>query len=346
MDKEPFPEAGRDEYYFSTPALTARLDELCGAVDRGNVLLLDEQASGKSTMLDSFVETACERWRIFRLQANGHMSAKEFVHELVTTFGLPPREPAAAELRDVDTLLELFSTRSVVAVIVIDDVHLLQSSALEQLLYLARRWERYSVRFLICAEPGLVERLESLSEGSHFPGAVTTLGMPRFNHEQVGDYLHMCLFRAGLVGDSPFDPIVIASVTEKARGLVGTIYPLARELLGEAGEKGSHPGRGGPPEQRRALRWPVAVVAAAGLGVLLMAALHGLPSPQSKVESRQYLDVFQSSVRFRRARARGIPRIVQLPPTPERLDPVLECWKYWVFDRSTCLGGNAGWGSA
>jgi type II secretory pathway predicted ATPase ExeA len=297
MDKEPFPEVGRDEYYFSTPALTARLDELCGAVDRGNVLLLDEQASGKSTMLDSFVETACERWRIFRLQANGHMSAKEFVHELVTTFGLPPREPAAAELRDADTLLELFSTRSVVAVIVIDDVHLLQSSALEQLLYLARRWARYSVRFLICAEPGLVERLESLSEGGHFPGAVTTLGMPRFNHEQVGDYLHMCLFRAGLVGDSPFDPIMVASVTEKARGLVGAIDPLARELLGEAGEQGSHPGRGGP-EQRRALRWPVAVVAAAGLGVLLMAALPGLPSPQSKVESRQYLDVFQSSIRF------------------------------------------------
>ena len=297
LDKEPFPEAGRDEFYFSTPALTARLDELCGAIDRGNVLLLDEQASGKSTMLDSFVETGRERWRIFRPQANAHMSAKEFVHALVATFGLPLREPAAAELRDVDTLLELLSTRSQVAVIVIDDVHLLQSSALEQLLYLARRWESYSVRFLICAEPGLIDRLESLPEGNHFPGAVTTLGMPRFNHEQVGDYLHMCLFRAGLVGDSPFDPAIVASLTEKARGLVGAIDPLARELLGGAGEKRCHPGRG-DAEQRRALRWPVAVVAVAGSGVLLMAALPGLPSPQSKVESRQYLEVFQSSIRL------------------------------------------------
>lgn len=297
LDKEPFPEAGRDEFYFSTPALTARLDELCSAIDRGNVLLLDEQASGKSTMLDSFVETGCERWRIFRLQASAHMSAKQFVHELVTTFGLPPREPAAAELRDADTLLELLSTRSLVAVIVIDDVHFLQSSALEQLLYLARRWERYNVRFLICAEPSLIDRLESLPEGNHFPGGVTTLGMPRFNHEQVGDYLHMCLFRAGLVGDSPFDPAIVASVTEKAHGLVGVIDPLARELLGEAGEKRCHPGRG-DPEQRRALRWPVAVVAVAGASVLLMAALPGLPSPQSKAESRQYLEVFQPSIRL------------------------------------------------
>ena len=297
LDKEPFPEARGDEFYFSTPALTARLDELCGAIDRGNVLLLDEQASGKSTMLDSFVEAGCGRWRIFRLQASARMSAKEFVHELVSTFGLPPREPAAAELRDADTLLELLSTRSLVAIIVIDDVHRLESSALEQLLYLAKRWERYSVRFLICAEPGLLDRLESLREGGHFPGGVTTLSMPRFNHEQVGDYLHLCLFRAGLVGDSPFDPAMVASVTEKARGLVGAIDPLARELLGVAGEKRCHLSRG-DPEQRRARRWPVAVVAVAGLGVLLMAALPGFSSPQSKVESRRHLQVFQSSIRL------------------------------------------------
>lgn len=297
LDKEPFPEAGHDEFYFSTPALTARLDELCGAIDGGSVLLLDEQASGKSTMLDSFVERAAEHWRIFRLQADAHMSAKEFVHQLVTTFGLPPREPAAAELRDVDTLLGLFSTRSLVAVIVIDDVHLLRVSALEQLLYLARRWQRFAVRFLICAEPSLADRLESLAEGNHFPGEVTTFGMPRFNHEQVGDYLHMCLFRAGLVGDSPFDPAMVTNVTEKARGLVGAIDPLARELLGESGERGSHSGRG-VAEQGRALRWPVALVAVAGLGVLLMAALPGLSSPRSEVKSRQYLDVFESSIRF------------------------------------------------
>ena len=305
LDKEPFPEAGGDEFYFSTPALTARLDELCGAIDRGNVLLLDEQASGKSTMLDSFVEAVCERWRVFRLQANARMSAKEFVHELVSTFGLPPREPAAAELRDADTLLELLSARSLVAVIVIDDVHRLENSVLEQLLYLARRWQRYSVRFLICAEPGLMDRLESLRDGEHFPGGAATLGMPRFDQEQVSDYLHMCLFRAGLVGDSPFDPAIVASVTEKVRGLVGAIDPLARELLGEAGEKRCRLGRG-DAQQRRARHWPVAVVAVAGLGVLLMAAPPGISSPQSKVESHHHLEGFQSNIRLAPREGSGI----------------------------------------
>ena len=213
LEKESFPEAGDSEFYFTTPALTARLDELCGAIDRGHVLLIDEEASGKSTMLDSFADAASERWRIFRLPARARMSAKELVHELVSTFGLPPREPAAAALRDADTLLELFTTRSQIAVIVIDDAHRLESGALEQLLYLSKRWQRYSVRFLISAEPGLMEQLESLREREHFPGDVTRLAMPRFDHEQMSDYLHMCLFRAGLVGDSPFDPVAGARAT-------------------------------------------------------------------------------------------------------------------------------------
>lgn len=134
-------------------------------------------------------------------------------------------------------------------------------------------------------------------EDDHFSGGVTAFGMPRFNHEQVGDYLHMRLFRAGLVGDSPFDPAIVAGVMEKARGLVGAIDPLARELLSEAGRKGCHLSRG-DPEQRRARRWPVAVLAVVGLGVLLMTALPGFSSPQSKAEPRQHREVFQSSIRL------------------------------------------------
>ena len=295
LEQEPFPEAGGDDFYFSTPALTAHLEELCEAIDRGNVLLLDEQASGKSTMLDSFVEAARERWRIFRVQAHAQISAKEFVHELVSTFGLPPREPAAAELRDADTLLELLTTRSQIAVIVIDDVHRLESGVLEQLLYLAKRWERYSVRFLICAETSLIDQLDSLHEGARFPGAVTTLGMPRLDHEQVGDYLHMCLFRAGLVGDSPFDPAIVATVTEKAGGLVGAIDPIARELLVEAGGRRRDHGYLNP-ERITARRWRAALVTAAGLGVLLAVAVPVFSASQSSVESHNHLEGFRPSI--------------------------------------------------
>lgn len=295
LTREPFSDTADREFYFSTPALSARLEELCRAIEDSHVLLVDDEGSGKSTMLDDFTEETAERWRVFRFRTGEYRNAEEFTHDLFSTFGLPLREPVAAELTDADTLFELLETRSRLAVIVMDDVHRLERDALELLLRLTRRWERYGVRFLICAEPELLEKLETLEEGGGLRARATTLGMPRFDHEQVGDYLHMCLFRAGLVGDSPFDPALVAEVTERARGLVGAIDPIARELLERVGE--GRPRRaGGDTSSGASRRWPVTLVAAAGLGALLVIAVPAKPTTTNQVESRDHAGEFRSSI--------------------------------------------------
>lgn len=293
LNEDPFPNVREREIYFSTPALGARLEELREAVTLGHVLLIDEKGSGKSTMLASFAECACERLRVFHLQVRGNQCAKEFAHDLLSKFGLPLRDPIAAELRDADTLLELLTTRSQSAVIVIDDAHRLEDGALEQLLYLVKRWERVEVRFLVCAEPVLLERLASLPGDPHFPGAVTTLAMPRFDDEQVSDYLQLCLYRAGLTGDSPFDPALVAKVTEETRGLVGAIDPMARALLEEAGGGTRRRSEDVPRVGRR---WPVALVVAAGLGALLTVALPGVPVSEDTAQSHLQSGKFRSNI--------------------------------------------------
>jgi len=294
LNEDPFPSVRDRDFYFSTPALSARLDELSEAVALGHVLLIDEAGSGKSTMLASFAECASERSRVFHLQARANQCAKEVAHDLVSKFGLPLREPIAAALRDADTLLELLTTRSQNAVIVIDDAHLLEDGALEQLLYLAKRWERVEVRFLVSAEPVLLEKLASLPGDLHFPGAVTTLAMPRFDDEQVSDYLQLCLYRAGLTGDSPFDPSVVAKVTEQTRGLVGAIDPIAKALLDEGAGDGA---RHRPAESAHlGRRWPVALVAAAGLGALLAVALPAVPESEDTAQSHRQSREFRSSI--------------------------------------------------
>lgn len=294
LEKEPFPESAGEKFYFSTPALTARLGELREAVGCGHVLLIDEQGSGKSTMLDSLAEAQSEQWRVFRLQARRLRSARGLLHDLMSAFGLPMREPAAAELRDADTFLELLSSRGKLAVIVIDDAHRLERMALEQLLYLARRWHAYGVHFLICAEPSLTGQLASLDADAKLPGPVATLGMPRFEHEQVSDYLHLCLFRAGLVGDSPFDSAGVAAVTDRANGLVGAIDPVARELL-NAGVSNCRGGaRYQGPAGRR--RWRAALAAVAGLGALLTIAVPAPSTSRDYTQTRGQVEVFRSGI--------------------------------------------------
>jgi type II secretory pathway predicted ATPase ExeA len=299
LEKEPFPVAAVDEFYFSTPALAARREELGSAIENGHVLLVDQEASGKTTMLDDFAEAVGERWRVFRLSADERTSAKDFVRALVEVFGLPSREPPAAALRDADALLELFTGQSRLAVIVVDDAHRLEPDALEQLLYLVKRWAQYSVRFLICAEPCLLARLEAIEGGERLPGCVAIFDMPRFDHEQVSDYLHLCLFRAGLTGDSPFDPEVVAMVTQRADGLVGAIDPIARELLASASTEVHHGdgrSRRGRKSHADARRWSLAVVIAAGIGVLLSVVAPGSATSALKAHSQDYSGAFKSSI--------------------------------------------------
>jgi len=298
LETAPFTHASGGAFYFSTPALEARCEELCAAIPRGHVLLVDEAASGKSTMLDSVVEAAYDGWRVFRLQANACMGAKDFVHALVSVFGLPTREPAAAALRDADALLEVLTAQSQIAVIVIDDAHRLEPGALDQLLYLARRWQQYSVRFVVSAEPSLATALDARPAEERFAAQTSAFGMPRFDREQVNDYLHLCLFRAGLVGDSPFDPDTVARVAERARGLVGAIDPIARELLDRAASAGQGRSSAAAAGRKRMTvrRWSVAVVAAAALGVLLTLAVPEFSRLRASTESMHERRGFQSSI--------------------------------------------------
>jgi type II secretory pathway predicted ATPase ExeA len=294
----PFEHADGAAFYFSTPALEARREALCNAVVCGHVLLVDEEGSGKSTMLEHMGETAAPNWRVFRLRAEPQMGAKDFVHALVSNFGLPTREPAAAELRDADALLEVLTARSQIAVIFIDDAHRLACSSFDQLLYLSKRWQHYSVRFVLCADPSLMKTLEARPAGERLAGRVAEFNMPRFDREQVSDYLHLSLFHAGFEGDSPFDPGAVAMVTERTRGMVGAIAPVASELLDESvSGRWSQSGGGGARRMGAAARrWPAIMVAAAGLGLLLTLAVPDSSRSKIRIESRHQTGSFRSDI--------------------------------------------------
>lgn len=265
LQTDPFPDGVDRRFYFDTPALEAQQNDLSRLIDDGDVLIVDEKGSGKSTALQRFVELAGDRMRIFVVRVPASQDARALSNALVAALGLPLREPVAAELRDADAFLELVNGRGDRAVIVIDDAERLERGALEQLLYLRKRWEHYDVRFLMAAQPELCERLDGLDAADRLLRGAVRLDMPRFDQEQIGDYLNLCLYRAGLSGDSPFDAERVARITAHARGLVGAVNPAARALLNESLHSGTHRADGA---RRRARRWSLAFAVIAMLGVL------------------------------------------------------------------------------
>lgn len=297
IEREPFPEERSDPFFMTTPALSARLDALAGALRRGHALLVDAPGSGRSALLERLVHTAPDGWRVVRPVLPPATDEKAFVRTLLEGLGLTPREPAAAALRDADTLLEMLAGRGVAPVIVVDDAGNLDEGAARQLGYLARRWDPLGARFLVVAEPGPTADLLAGAGGDGLPGDVTAFDMPRFDEGQVGDYLHMCLFRAGLAGDSPFDAALVARVARESGGRIGAVGPIARGMLAEAGVGNAPgPGRGGGTKAT-GRRWPLAVAAIAGAGILLTLAIPGTSSSLGAVGARRDAPAFQSRIR-------------------------------------------------
>ena len=265
LQTDPFEEGAGRRFYFDAPGFAARHEAILGAIEDGDVLLVDEAGSGKSTALDRFAAATAAHMRVFFVRVHAAHDAKALSNALVSALGLPLREPVAAELRDADAFFELLGGRGQLAVVVIDDAHRLEGGALEQLVYLSKRWERYRVRFLIGAEPELCERLEGLDAAVPLLGRTMRMAMPRLDAEQVGDYLNICLYRAGLSGDSPFDAERVSRVAARARGLVGAVAPAAREILDECMRADAQTQR--LPARRRSL------ALAAGAAFALLAVL-------------------------------------------------------------------------
>ena len=269
LDTDPFADGSERHLYFDTPALADRHEALLGAIEDGDILLADEAGSGKSRALERFAAAAGAHMRVFAVRARVSHDAKALSDAVVSALGLPLREPVAAQLRDADAFLELLGGRGQLAIVVIDDAHRLEGGALEQLVYLSKRWERYRVRFLLAAEPELCDRLGRLDAGSRLLDRVTRMAMPRLDAEQIGDYLNICLYRAGLSGDSPFDADRVASIASRTRGLVGAVEPAARELLEELMRSDARRGhRSRAPARRRSL----ALAAGAAFAVLAVVA--------------------------------------------------------------------------
>lgn len=306
LQTDPFPDHTARGPYFDTPALAAQLEEILDVIATGHVLLVDEAGSGKSAALERFAAEAAEPMRAFVVRARRSQDARGLSNALVSALGLPLREPVAAELRDADTFLELLTGRDHLAVIVIDDAHRLEGGALEQLLYLCKRWQHYHVRFLIGAEPELCERLDGLDAGRLLARA-TRLSMPRLDEEQIGDYLNLCLVRAGLSGDSPFDAAAVSRVAARARGLVGALHPIAREVLNESMREGSSRGA---DSQRFARRWGLALATLAAFGVFAMAAIPGKAPTATSAPSARSGDALEARSGAAAFRSRIAPRSV------------------------------------
>ena len=226
--KNPFPIEESDDLFFSTPTLTKQIDLLRNLVAFGDLLLVVSgvEGAGKTTFLSQFLLAADGRWSCCRIDARAAMSLDSLVDELLRGFGLKAYgDDAQGDEAMLRTHLADLHANGSVAVVTVDDAHLLPQICTEFLLGLAQPRENIELRLLLCTEPGRLGFSTSDAKRVH------VVVLQPFNELQTIDYINTRLHYAGLNGDSPFDATVVENIHQDSGGLPGTIHSLALHTL-------------------------------------------------------------------------------------------------------------------
>ncbi len=268
---DPFGESVADEFFFNTPQLSQRLNLLHHLVQYSDRVLLvtGTRGSGKTTLLNRLIASASEPWRASVVEADVEMDPDKLIRQAAEGLGLPARgTPSSDSLAGMQAHLEALRGKSQRAVLLIDEAHLLPAQSLAAALSLIKEHDLESLHLLLFGEPHVVEQVAAAGGPGH--DVTHVVDIPLLTEEQVGDYIHLRLSHAGLMGDSPFTPEAAATICRNAGGLPGLVNTAARQfLINHAGAARRLP----MPAPLRALSARPLVLAG---GVLLAAAVFSL----------------------------------------------------------------------
>jgi DamX protein len=236
--KNPFPIGEADDFFFSTPSLEAHIRALRNLVEYGDLLLVISGVEGAG-------------------KTHASMTVDSLVDALLTGFGVHARgDDTMADEALLRSHLAQAHNDGDIAVLAVDDAHLLPRTCTDFLLGLAQQHDDIELRVMFATEPG------RLGFSTSDPKHVHVVVLKPFDVQQCGDYLHTRLSHAGLVGDSPFDASVVDEIHQDSGGIPGEIHPLAvHALLANADTPRL---RHRTPMTRRALAYLALVLVVAG----------------------------------------------------------------------------------
>lgn len=200
----------------------------------GLMLVYGPQGSGKSELLDQFVQNAAQQWRICRLSATGNSDARILQARIASCFDLRHFE---IEGRDpAEQLLGRFADieRSMIPILTIDDAERLGDEALEWLGCLLDQAQPVSTgpRIVLFGDQTTDQRLAGA--GIKFQH----LAIQPLDLHGISDFLSHLLDLSGHPNTFPFSQRQLRRIEKESGGWPGRIQVVAQELLAIEGQGG------------------------------------------------------------------------------------------------------------
>nr|VFK47737.1 MAG: Cell division protein DamX, binds to the septal ring, contains C-terminal SPOR domain [Candidatus Kentron sp. TC] len=226
-----------NDFFFTTPALTQRLDLLRHLIGSGGFLLMltGESGSGKSTLIKQLLMRADPQWDIHSILPVAHSDARPPLAGDSADPSVKRNAPPFGE-QDANSIQDILSERiprdsDRIPLIIIDDSKALSSDDLQLLVKSSRSDREPDLRIILVCHPEDTRRIREFIVASG-EETTNTVNLPSLDEEEVGDYLHLRWNQEdALAGDAPFTDRVIRSIYHASKGLPASVNRLTDQFL-------------------------------------------------------------------------------------------------------------------
>ena len=233
LTHDPFVESS-DEL-FGAGDRTRQLDELrhMSRWSRRLLVVTGDLGVGKTMLFRALSNRLETGVKAARVNANLVNDTLEVLTSIALGFGL-----AAPAKADVNVLVRLIvdhvrsqSDANRLCLVLIDDAHVLELRAVEQVLRLVSLGEDKSMRVVFFAETHFVPVLDKAVQRMRTPLQWHEIRLSSFSYDEVKSYLKWRLAQAGWEGRLPFAEPQLKVLYQNARGLPGRVNEMASAIL-------------------------------------------------------------------------------------------------------------------
>lgn len=236
LHTEPFSNKINDEFFLLDSHRAQHLNMLYHLAQNSELMLVvtGVQGSGKTSLLQHFIDMGDETWRSCVIDANAMMNPEQLLIQIAEGFGLPQ------DSVNFDNGIEMLNKRLIemkrselVSILVIDDAHELPAASLTMLMKLSELSDDHEglLRFVLFSEPQLVEILNASSLKDVRYRVTHTLEMPALSEQETINYIQHRLTIAGLKDATVFSKNQLKKIYRASGGIPGKINQLAHQTL-------------------------------------------------------------------------------------------------------------------
>jgi len=198
----------------------------------GFTLLVGEPGTGKTTLLNVFIDNWIDRAEIAMI-LTPRLSPEEFLLAVLDDFGIRCQSTNKNEIirRFRDFLIEKSQSNKGI-IIVVDEAQNLPDETLEELRLLSNMEtdKEKLLHIILIGQPELLERLESHAFRQFNQRIVTRLFLAPLDRDGVREYLNFRLFKAGR-GVVRFSGAAVKGVHKHSRGIPRLVNSIATRAM-------------------------------------------------------------------------------------------------------------------